>query len=81
MEIGAITMMRSKFLNESVAVVNSVRKVGFVYKFVHRRDNQYRCCRCKQLGKNNANHHENITPRPTTESFQFCILEQRQYSY
>jgi len=51
MEIGKVTFVRSKFLNESIAVLSSVRKPGYVYRFAYRHGNQYRCCSCKALGK------------------------------
>ena len=43
--------MRSKYCNESIFVYNSVRKPGYVYKFAKHKRNSYRCCRCRELGK------------------------------
>ena len=51
MEYGPVSYMCSKFLNESIVVYNSVRKPGFVYTFSKWRENKYRCCRCRELGK------------------------------
>jgi len=47
----SVSFIRSKYLNESIAVVSSDRSPSSVYRFVHRVDNKYRCCRCKELGK------------------------------
>ena len=38
-------------LNETVIVYESVVTPGYVYKFFRVKDNEYRCCRCKELGK------------------------------
>ena len=43
--------MESVFLNDSVVLYNSTRKPGFVYKFNRKKGNEYRCCRCRDLGK------------------------------
>jgi hypothetical protein len=51
MEFGTVTRMRSRKLNETIVVFQSVRKPGFVYKFFQKKDTEYCCCRCKELGK------------------------------
>ena len=47
----ALTTMRSQFLNESIYIVPSIAKPGCVYKFSVKKDTVYRCCRCRELGK------------------------------
>jgi len=42
--------MLSKYLRDSVVVYPSERKPGFVYKYM-RKDMEYVCCRCRELGK------------------------------
>jgi len=51
MEYGKISRGKSKYLNESVVFYNSVRNPGYVYRFSRKKDNEYRCCRCRELGK------------------------------
>jgi len=43
--------MLSKYLRDSVVVYPSERKPGFVYKFMRKKDMEYVCCRCRELGK------------------------------
>ena len=51
MEFGRVTRIRSKYLNDSVVVYQSVKQPGYVYKFSRKKDNEYRCCRRRELGK------------------------------
>jgi len=44
-------VMLSKFLNDSIFIYKSVRKPGFVHKFNKKSGSIYRCCRCRELGK------------------------------
>ena len=46
-----ITRVKSARFNDTIILYHSVRQVGFVYKFNLKRGNKYRCCRCKELGK------------------------------
>ena len=46
--------MLSHNLKDSIIVYHSTRKSGFVYKFFHTKGDEYRCCRCKELGKYRA---------------------------
>ena len=82
MEFGTVTRILSNKLNETVVVYNSVRKPGFVYKYSYfrpgKRGNEYRCCHCRELGKQRVitvvddkvvgrkhpedDHHENCVP-------------------
>jgi len=39
------------FSNNGICVVPSSEKPGFFYKFNKFKDNLYRCCRCRELGK------------------------------
>ena len=43
--------MKSRKLTESVVVYNSVRHPGKVYTFSRKKDNEFRCCRCRELKK------------------------------
>jgi len=54
MEYGQVTCMRSNNLNETIAVYNSKVKEGHVYKFFRTKGDEYRYCRCKELGKYRA---------------------------
>ena len=54
MEYGKVTRMLSHNLKDSIIVYHSTRKSGFVYKFFHTKGDEYRCCRCKELGKYRA---------------------------
>jgi len=51
MEFGKVTRMLSSKLNDSIVVYKSAENPGYVYKFYRVKDNEYRCCRCKELGK------------------------------
>ena len=51
MEFGSVSFIKSKYLNETIAVYNSTRKPGYVYKFSLKSANRYRCCRCFELKK------------------------------
>jgi hypothetical protein len=51
MDIGSISSMKSKFLNNTIIKYHSTRKPGFVYKFILKSGNAYRCCRCLELNK------------------------------
>ena len=51
MDFGEVVRVRSKFLNDSVVLYNCVRRPGYVLKFSRKKDNIYRCCRCRELGK------------------------------
>lgn len=51
MEFGKVSRMHSKFLNDTLIVYNSERKPGYAYCFNLQRGNNYRCCRCRELGK------------------------------
>jgi len=82
MDIGCVTYVLSSKLNETVVQYSSVRKPGFVYIFNYYRPgkqgSQYRCCRCRELGKHRVitvvddhivgrkhpedDHHENCEP-------------------
>jgi len=55
MEFGRVTRIKSKYLNDSVVVYNSVKHPGNVYKFSRKKDNEYHCCRCRKLGKQRFN--------------------------
>ena len=48
---GPVTRIKSKFLNDTAVIYNSVRNPGYVYKFGLKKDTEYRCCRCRELGK------------------------------
>ena len=54
MEFGKVSRILSHKLNETVVMYESLVKVGCVYKFYHTKDNEYRCCRCKELGRYRA---------------------------
>jgi len=47
----SLSTMHSVFSNNSICVVPSSKKAGFVYKFNRYKDNLYRCCQCRELGK------------------------------
>jgi hypothetical protein len=51
MEFVRVTWMKSRKLTESVVVYNSVRHPGKVYTFSRKKDNEFRCCRCRELKK------------------------------
>ena len=51
MEFGTVYTIRSKYMNNTVVVYKSVRKPGYVYTFNLQKGNAYRCCRCRELGK------------------------------
>lgn len=51
MEFGRVSRMKSKYLNDSIVLYHSVRNPGYVYKFSCKKDKEYRCCRCRELGK------------------------------
>jgi len=45
----ALSTMRSKYLNDSMYIVPSTKKPGYVFKFNRKKDNVYRCCRCREF--------------------------------
>ena len=47
----ALATMRSVFMNDSIVIVPCKSKVGYVYKFARKKGSEYRCCRCRELGK------------------------------
>ena len=51
MDVGRITSAKSAHLNDTSILYHSVRNPGFVYMFNLKRGKEYRCCRCKGLGK------------------------------
>ena len=51
MDFGEVVRIKSKFLNDSVVLYNCVRRPGYVLKFSRKKDNIYRCCTCRELGK------------------------------
>ena len=51
MDVGRITSAKSAHLNDTSILYHSVRNPGFVYMFNLKRGKEYRCCRCKELGK------------------------------
>ena len=51
MEFGSVIRIKSSKLKESIVVYNSVRQPGYVYTFGLVKGNEYRCCRCRELGK------------------------------
>lgn len=51
MEFGKVIRIKSKYLNDTVVVYPSVKQPGYVYQFSRKKDNEYRCCRCRELGK------------------------------
>jgi hypothetical protein len=51
MEFGHITRNKSIFLKDTIVLYNSVRKPGYVLRFNNKKGNEYRCCRCRELGK------------------------------
>jgi len=54
MEYGKVRRVLSRKLNQSVVVYSSLRKPGYVFKFYNTKGDEYRCCRCKELGKYRA---------------------------
>jgi len=70
----------SKKLNSTVVVFKSKSKPGYVYRFNHKKGDEYVCCRCRELGKCPAitirndvvvgrkdpevDHHEDCQPLP-----------------
>jgi len=51
MEYGEVMWMCSSQYKNDLAVYKSVLVPGCVYKFFHKRDTEYCCCRCRELGK------------------------------
>src|SRR6476469_131271 len=51
MELENLSVMHSNALNKSIVTINSKRKTGYVYRFGQMTKNRYRCCRCRELGK------------------------------
>ena len=51
MDFREVVHVTSKVLNDSVVLYNCVRRPGYVLKFSRKKDNIYRCCRCRELGK------------------------------
>jgi len=51
MEFGRVTRMFSKFMQDSIVLYDSKTRTDAVYKFRHNGKNEYRCCRCEELGK------------------------------
>jgi len=51
MEVERVTRIKSKYLNDSVILYHCRNNPGYVYKFSCRKANEYRCCRCRELGK------------------------------
>ena len=43
--------MKSLFLNDSVVLYHIVQENRDLFKFNHKKRNEYRCCRCRELGK------------------------------
>jgi len=76
----ALYTMRSVFMKDSIVIVPCENKVGYVYKFARKKGNEYRCCRCRELGKDRyitvvdgvvkgrkdpeVDHHEHCEPFP-----------------
>ena len=75
-----LTKVRAKYLNETAYMYNSVKRPGFVYVFVKKTGDVYRCRRCWELGKSRVvtivddvptgkksledDHHTNCEPLP-----------------
>ena len=51
MDFGPVRTILSSKLHEAVVVYSCMNKPGFVLKFYRQKENEYRCCRCKELGK------------------------------
>ena len=57
MEFGRVSRIKYKFFNDSIVLFHSLKSHrclsshGYVYKFIRRKENEYRCCRCRELGK------------------------------
>ena len=51
MDFGPVRRMLSHKMNDSVVVYACNDKPGYVLKFFRKTGNDYRCCRCKELGK------------------------------
>ena len=51
MEFGTVYTIPSKYMNNTVVVYKSFRKPGYVITFNLQKGNAYRCCRCRELGK------------------------------
>lgn len=51
MDYGPVRFIASQNLSQTLLVLSSERKVGFVYKFHKKSGNQYACASCKKLGK------------------------------
>ena len=80
MEFGRVSRIKSKFVNDSIVLFHSLKSPGYVYKFSRRKENEYRCCRCRELGKQRSitvvddvvvgrknpedDHHPNCSPVP-----------------
>ena len=45
---------RCQKLNSTVVVYKSKTKPGYVYRFNHKKGDEYVCCRCRELGKYRA---------------------------
>jgi len=51
MDFGEATFIRTHKLKQQLLVFHSVRRLGYVYKFMKNKNNQYVCCGCKKLGR------------------------------
>jgi len=54
MEFGKMERALSKKLISTVIVYKSKTKPGYVYRFNHKKGDEYVCCRCRELGKYRA---------------------------
>ena len=50
----SVKHMFSKYFNDTVVVYRCKSRPGFVIKFNRYRGNEYRCCRCRELGKHRS---------------------------
>src|SRR6185436_12400780 len=49
MDLGEVRFINTKYFNKKLLVVNSERSDGCAYKFMHKCNNRFECCRCKEL--------------------------------
>ena len=52
MDFGEAKFIQTRFFNQQLLIMESVRHVGKVYKFHKKTDKVYLCASCRRLGKN-----------------------------
>jgi len=83
MDFGEAKFIMSRYFNQQLLVIDSVRTPGTCYKFHKARQNKYACASCKKLGKSRSvtvtdgrvsglkhpeeDHHESCKPVPRHE--------------